>query len=265
MRLLVLSDLHVEQAPFDAPQVAADVVVLAGDIHNGEAAMHWARGAFPSLPIVQIAGNHEFYDGEYAQVLQRMRDAARRLGIDFLENERTQLGGVRFLGCTLWTDFRIFEAPGRALRLDAAAAMAANRRLLADYFAISVDEDGARRRFDPLDAARLHAASRAWLERSLAEPFDGPTVVVTHHLPSWRCVHPDYAAWVTNAGYASELDELVTRADVWIHGHTHTSQRHAFGRARLLCNARGYPRGGEPLQFENPGFDPGCVLELDPA
>lgn len=275
MRILVLSDLHLEHAPFDPPAFEGDVVVLAGDIRNGVEALRWARTAFPRHPIVQIAGNHEFYDGEYDETLSRMREAAPALGIHFLENDAVTIDGVRFLGCTLWTDFRVFEAPGRAMRIDAAAAMDANRRMLADFFAIRIGSDG--RRFAPEDAVALHQRSRAWLAAELARARRGPTVVVSHHLPSWRSVHPEYAAWVTNAGFASDLDALVDRSDLWIHGHTHTAQAYPAGRSRVVCNPRGYPSGviaarawstpgtsgtEPPESYENQAFDPALTIEV---
>lgn len=290
----MLSDLHVEQAPFEPTPAEADVVVLAGDVHNGGAALRWARAAFPDQPIVQVAGNHEFYDGSHGEVLASMRQAARELGIHFLENDAVEIAGVRFLGCTLWTDYRVFEDGSRGQRLTQQAAMDANRRLLADYFAIAVDEPAGRRRFEPADSARLHAHSRAWLASALDERFDGPTVVVTHHLPSWRSVHPEFARWVTNAGFVSDVDALVERATLWLHGHTHTTQSYAIGATRVACNPRGYPRlpaaalgvddtampavrrGGRPgpgaavdpatqarpSAFENRDFDPAFVLTL---
>jgi predicted phosphodiesterase len=283
MRLSVLSDLHVEVAGFEPAPTDADLVVLAGDIHNGELAPRWARAAYPDREIVMVAGNHEFYDGEYFGTLERMRAAARETGVRLLENEAVVVGGVRLLGCTLWTDFRLFEAPGRTPALSAQMAMDANRRLLADYAAIRIADGAGQRLFSPEDAARLHHAAREWLRGELQCRWDGPTVVVTHHLPSWRSVHPAFAAWVTNAGFASELDELVERADLWIHGHTHTTQDYRIGASRVVCNPRGYPRpqprsrppedppeGADaearvappPQVFENPDFDPGLLVEV---
>lgn len=64
MKLLVLSDLHVEFAPFvpdRSAMSAADVVVLAADIHTGVQVMAWARQSFADKPIIYVAGNHEFY------------------------------------------------------------------------------------------------------------------------------------------------------------------------------------------------------------
>ncbi len=280
MRLLVLSDLHVEHATFDPAGVDADVVVLAGDIHAGDEAVRWARRTFPRHPIVQIAGNHEFYDGEYDAVLAHLRAQARAEGVHFLENDAVTIDGVRFLGCTLWTDFRIYEVPGRPVQIDREQAMMKNLRLLADYHAIDVaDPRGAngRRRFSPLDAARLHDVSRAWLERALTPQAGvaGPTVVVSHHLPCWRSVSPAFARAMSNAAFVSDLDTLVARCDLWIHGHTHSSHRYAVDGATVVCNPRGYPRHLKPgtapsaagpatdvTEFENPGFDPGLVVAV---
>lgn len=279
MRLMVLSDLHVEVVDFEPPVVDADLVVLAGDIHNGEESPRWARSAFPDREILMVAGNHEFYDGEYADTLARMRTVARENGVRLLENDAVEIGGVRFLGCTLWTDFRVFEVPGREPALPAQRAMEANHGLVADFFAIRVADGDALRAFTPDDSVRLHLSSRRWLERELARPWPGPTVVVTHHLPSWRSVHPAFAKWVTNAAFASDLDALVERADLWIHGHTHTTQRYRAGRARVVCNPRGYPRYARPeagdradpdapprvAGFENRRFDPALVVDTGPG
>ena len=284
MRLLVLSDLHVEVAAFEPAGFDADLVVLAGDIHNGAQAPRWARRAFPDHPILFVPGNHEFYDGERAGVLEEMRCAARDSRVQLLENEETVIDGVRFLGCTLWTDFRAFEQPGRVPQLSAEQAMQACEGLIADFFAIRTLDGPTLRSFAPRDAAGLHARSRAWLERSLARPFDGATVVVTHHLPSWRSVHPAFSQWVSNAAFVSHLDPLLGLADLWIHGHTHTSHRYRIGGAEVVCNPRGYPRyehvpavaPGDPrdapgagasasrrrlVGFENPDFDPALVVD----
>lgn len=274
MRLLVLSDLHIEQAPFapggDGALSGVDLVVLAGDIHNGAEAIRWARRAFPENPIVQIAGNHEFYDGRYGEVLDALRETARAEGIHFLENDRVDLGGIRFLGCTLWTDHRVLEASGRVPSMDVRRAMEASRRANPDFFAIRLDADRA---FSPEDAAALHEASRTWLDDELGRPFDGPTVVVSHHLPSWRSVNPLYAASASNVAFVSDLDPLIERSTLWIHGHTHASCDYPLGSARVVCNPRGYPVGdvgkvaggggsSPDGRFENPAFDPRLCVEL---
>lgn len=46
MRLHVLSDLHMEFAPFEAPATDANAVILAGDINTGLKAQYERFGGF---------------------------------------------------------------------------------------------------------------------------------------------------------------------------------------------------------------------------
>ena len=63
LRIHLLSDLHLEFAPF-VPQVSsADVVVLAGDIGVGSQGMQWAKEVF-DIPVLYVAGNHEYQNPE---------------------------------------------------------------------------------------------------------------------------------------------------------------------------------------------------------
>ena len=111
MKIRVLSDLHLEFADWSPPPADADVIVLAGDIHIGVRGLEWARQQFPATPIVYVAGNHEFYGGQMRQVTAALREAADRLGVHLLDADELVLGGARFLGATLWTDFA-FTVPG---------------------------------------------------------------------------------------------------------------------------------------------------------
>lgn len=259
MRALILSDLHIEHAPFEAPPGDYDLVILAGDIHNGTLALRWARETFAKYPIIQIAGNHEYYDHVFEPLRAEMREVAGSLGIHYLDDSDVVLGQVQFLGCTLWTDFRVFETPGRGPVLTAEQAMQANRSLMADYFAIRVKPE---RTFEPADSLRLHQASLAWLRAELAKPTELTRVVVSHHLPSWRSVSQRYATSVSNAAFVSDLDDLVALSDWWIHGHTHSSHCYEVESAQLLSNPRGYPRRKQPGVFENPDFRADLIIDL---
>lgn len=266
MRLLVLSDLHVEYAPFAVPRRsrgAWDVVVLAGDIGQATLALQWARRAFADIPIVQVAGNHEFFHGRHDEVLSAMRAMARRLGIHFLEEDTVTIDGVEFVGCTVWTDYRLHEGAGRPVTMSAGDAMAGARRTMLDYLRIDwadADGPGGVRRFAPEDSVTLHLRSRSWLETILARPAAGPRVVITHHLPSWHSVSPAYVAAPSNPAFASDLDALLSGADLWIHGHTHSSHDYFAAGCRVVCNPRGYPMHGGG--FENPRFDPGRLIDV---
>lgn len=249
-RLHLFSDLHLEFAPFDVPDVGADVLVLAGDVDT-KGRLRLA----PKTPAVMVCGNHEHYDGEVDRTTDKLRPVAAERGVALLENDVAVVAGVRFLGATLWTDFRVFAGDDEyRLRADATECA----RVMTDFRSVRVARDGFRR-FRPKDAAMLHYASVAWLRAALAEPFDGPTVVVTHHAPSIRSVPEQWRSERTTAAYASRLDELVEEsgAALWVHGHVHRSADYMIGRTRVVCNPRGYVPS-EP----NPDFQPDLVVEV---
>jgi len=56
--------------------VTADVVVLAGDIDRGTKGVAWARQAFPDMPVLYVAGNHEHYDERIGCLHEKLREAA---------------------------------------------------------------------------------------------------------------------------------------------------------------------------------------------
>jgi len=267
MKLHILSDLHVEFAPFVPPGGAgADVVILAGDIHQGSAGLTWARAAFPRQELIYVVGNHEFYRGHWDATLAELRNLATALGIHFLENDEWQIGGVRFLGAALWTDFDYFGAARRREAMRACVEYLTDFRLIAappaaDDGGVGLPVPGrGADRLTPAHVRSRHLESRAWLEQRLAAPYSGPTVVVTHHLPGSGSVAARFSEDLGNAGFASHLDHLMGPAALWVHGHTHDSFDYPKGGTRVVCNPRGYPLSGGG--FENPGFNPGLVLAL---
>lgn len=274
MRLLIYSDMHLENHSFTPPPAAvkqADVVILAGDIKEG-GGLASARKMFPKTEIVYVAGNHEFYNTHWGRALARMRSEAKDLGIHFLENDELTLGGIRFLGCTLWTDFQFFGP-----RLEDLVKLECHRHL-PDYHAIWVDDEKQnladcnefgfppKRLIAPDDIQQRHRQSRAWLEAALAEGDPARTIVITHHLPHQRSVVHRYKQHRTSGGYASRLPaELIQRCGLWVHGHSHDSVNHRFGdslhETRIISNPRGY-RMLWQAGAENPRFDPGFTVEF---
>ncbi|MGJ7558532.1 metallophosphoesterase [Variovorax sp. RB3P1] len=274
MKVLVLSDLHLEFAPFEpAPELGFDVVILAGDIHSpATAALEWAADRFRGKPIIQIAGNHEYYQSVMDRELAELRSRARELGIRFLDCDEVVIAGVRFLGCTLWTDFRLrIDNPGFAgqpvrLLSDRQRSMTESARYLADYSAIRIDDpqtsnSRGTRRLVPTDTLAIHRRRRSWLRAKLSEPFHGPTVVVTHHAPHRNSLAPRFAGDWLSGGFVNEMTpDFFTVPSLFVHGHTHDSFNYEVGTCRVVCNPRGYlNRKGQP---ENKDFDPGLVVDV---
>jgi predicted phosphodiesterase len=264
MKIRVLSDLHIDVGGHLQPtDQGEDVVVLAGDIAEGIEGLEWAVRAFPTARIVSVLGNHEFYGREIGTFVAEYRDAARALGgdrIDVLENGAIVIDGVRFVGATLWTDFKLYGESVEALE----RAFTAARKVMVDYRQIAVADATAttgQRLLTPEDTIALHYPSLRYLALALTSGDPAKTVVVTHHAPHRGSLAPQWADDLVSAGFVSNLGHMMGRAKYWIHGHTHTSFDYAVNGTRVLCNPRGYcTRDG--LRCENPEFNWNLVVEI---
>lgn len=268
MRFLLLSDLHLEFAKFSAVwngqriDEGVDVVVLAGDICEGTQGIRWARETFVTKEIVYVLGNHEAYSWHIRFLTEQAREVARHMGVHLLERDAVVLGGVRFLGTTLWTDFNFFGAQKRF------AAMLAAQVYVNDYQYIHIDEDPRPgdtvkrppRKLRPADTALMHQESVQWLSAELHAGAPDRTVVVTHHAPHRLSVHPRFEQDLVTGAYASDLSDLMGRAALWVHGHMHDSVDYRVNGTRVVCNPRGYVR--RDGSQENARFEPGLVLEV---
>lgn len=253
MKIWLFSDLHLEVADLRQPLAIpdADVCVVAGDLCRAPAnGVHWlAEKIAHAMPCVYVAGNHEFYKNSIREGLEDGRAAAARFAnVYFLENDSVDIDGVRFLGATLWTDYRIEGNPK--------VAMFHARERMNDYRQIAAQRNPWQR-FLPRDAYRMHQVSRRFIETALkSTPI--PTVVVTHHLPHAGSIPARFKGDLLNAAYASDLSQLIKegRPALWIHGHTHDSADYHVGRTRIMCNPRGY-------EDENGRFDPAIVVPMN--
>jgi hypothetical protein len=258
MRLQLLSDLHLETESFDPqPAPGAELLVLAGDIDRSWQALERFRG-WP-VPVLFVAGNHEFDRRELTEAWPQLRARCEALGLTLLEREARVLTDglgrrVRFLGTVRWSDFDLFGADARDKALRAGA-----------YFQKVMQATRDDRPFDA-EAVRDEAlACGAWLAGALAEPAQGrwdATVVVTHFGPSLRSADPRYGTQSGTASFCNADDELLPAADLWLHGHVHCRHDylvpHGDGRAtRVVSQARGLPGKGE-----SEGYDPLKLIEV---
>jgi Icc-related predicted phosphoesterase len=247
MRLQVFSDLHIEFEPFVPPVTGADIVILAGDIHVGKKGIHWAQSNFPDRPVIYILGNHEYYGRAFPKHVDDLKELAAGTNIHILENDRLEIDGIIFLGCTLWTDFQLFGEP-KIAGYNATQSMT-------DYRKIRVSPQ--YRKLRSVDTATIHAKSLRWLQAEVVkcQAEGNKLAIVTHHAPSQRSLPAAYQEDILSA---SHLDDFVAEsgAALWVHGHIHTQQDYTIGNTRIICNPRGYP--DEP----NAGFIPNLIIDL---
>ena len=257
MKIQLLSDLHLESEAFEpAPQDGAEVLVLAGDIDSTW--QGYARFAAWPVPVLVVAGNHEFDGRDLSVAWPQLRRHCAGLGLTLLEREAVVLTSragarIRFVGSVRWCDFDAFGPDGRARALRAGAYF---QRVMAAW------RDGL-----PFDAAAVRdeaLACRAWLAAALQEPPQGRwdrTVAITHFAPSLRSADPRYGPLPSTASFCNADDDLLRHASVWLHGHLHCRHdyrvRHADGSAtRVVSQARGLRAKGETV-----GFDANAVIE----
>jgi hypothetical protein len=264
VKIQLLSDLHLETESF-APEPApgADVLVLAGDIDATWAA--YPRFANWPVPVLVVAGNHEFDGRELRQAWRDFSALCSGLGFRLLEQASCVLTGasglaVRFVGTVRWCDFGAFGEAGRARAERAGSYFQRVMR------ATVQDDDGSEQVFD-VPAVRAEAeACRRWLQEALAVPAARQgaalTVAITHFAPSLRSADPRYGRQPGTASFCNADDDLLPLADLWLHGHLHCRHDYTVPRAgqrptRVVCQARGLA-----ARDEDQGFVPGRLIEL---
>lgn len=221
----------------------ADVLVLAGDALGCidgpqariDAFVDGARRLTDTWPhVVFVAGNHEYYGSAWTNTTLAIEAAAEARStfhaLD-LTNEVT-INGQRFIGGTLWFDKKSDTQPFDEQCMN-------DFRVIFNFTA---------------HVYEANTTTDRWL-RLNAESDD---VVVTHHLPSWRSVHPKYAASRLNRFFVHDMEDLIVERQprLWVHGHTHENCDYWIGETRVVANPRGYKHE------INPRFSPGLVIEV---
>ncbi len=271
VKIQLLSDLHLEAHPHYRPTPApgARLLVLAGDIGSYQAGSQLPGNDFglerfsPRLgwpfPVLFVPGNHEYDNLDFDAAHERLRQTCERLGITWLEREVLTMEGVRFVGTTLWADFDAFatdedlaaSSPAHLLKKRERAFRAAN------YYLHKTRTTRHGKAMLAEEWREQALVCQQWLRHALAQPFDGTTVVVTHFAPSLRSADPRYGLTPGTAGFCNSLDELLPRAQVWLHGHLHCQHDYLAAGCRVVANTLGYATKGE-----QGGFREQLVLEL---
>ncbi|MBY5567134.1 phosphohydrolase [Rhizobium leguminosarum] len=271
MKAWIISDFHssaldlLHRRQLIVPN--ADICICAGDIAGSiERAIDFLHAEIaPHMPVVAVLGNHDFYGTSIDRALEYALKWTAGTNVHILENETFERGDLRIVGATLWTDFEIEAHDFGNLPIQARRDLAVREcmRYLLDFRLIhrsdtrAEDESGL---ITPNEMISRHRESRAYIARELAMPFNGTTMVLTHHAPSVRSLDPRFDGHISNAAFASNLSSTIAkgRPSFWIHGHIHRFHDYVESETRVLCNPRGYPHeaGGR--------FRPGFLIETTP-
>ncbi len=255
MKLWIWSDLHLELQKIDMPSKkpeGVDAIVCAGDLCRATRVAKTAREIIEryDVPMMFVPGNHEFYRGNEVhrslegdtlilQLVQRESEDWRH-PLYVLDNDTIEIGDVRFVGGTLWTDFLLgAQESDLPWRLNSAVTQ------IADFSQIRM-RDGSK--LSPQYMLAMHRETAGFLRHELAKPFDGKTVVVTHHLPHPAATPEIYQGANANFLFAcserpfGDVFESDASPALWVCGHTHHPSDVVVGRTRIVCNPLGYQR-----------------------
>jgi predicted phosphodiesterase len=244
MRVQLLSDIHLEfyydlGARFvrNLDPEGVEVLLLPGDVANAKIirrSLGLICKHYGDAKVVYCAGNHEYYGGSPTQVADDLNEAmAENPNLVVLDNNVFEHQGVRFAGTPLW----FADDP-----LNVAYKYQLNDfHQIRDFVPWVYDEN---------------RKAQAFLDK-VAGDVD---VVLTHHLPSYRCVDPQYVGSELNRFFVCDMDEVIAKHQppLWVFGHTHTPGEWNIGDTRLVTNPRGYPNE------QNLKYNPKLVFDVFP-
>ena len=252
MKIKLLSDLHLEFYTFVIPYDGEDLLILAGDISpTFQETLQLIDSYLDKTPtttkVILVLGNHDYY-GHLVEVVDAQWKQIKRDRFYFLQDDSVVINGYRFHGATMWTD--MLGGDPKAME---------NCRL-------SINDFRRIQHFSPEYACRLHYTSRRMLSSTLGNSPE-PVVVITHHLPSYKSIDPEYTGSAINPAFAStDLDDLIhhEKVKLWCHGHTHKCTEYMDGNTMVLCNPRGYIKKFRGyIKRENKRFDEHQIFELN--
>ncbi len=226
MNIQIISDVHLEFGSFDFPDQDCDVLVAAGDIGVGLEGLEWLQTL--DKPVIYVAGNHEYWGYDINELQDELIGMSKGSNVRYLEKKSVVIDGVRFLGCTMWTDFN--ECDDKEMMTDL-------QNIMNDFRYVSLDNST----ITPEQLIKINHDCKKWLDRELAKKHDGPTIVVTHHAPtkkSWAGDPDDYLKFA----YCNQLELTLkeNQIDLWAHGHIHHASDYTKHGVRVVCNPRGY-------------------------
>lgn len=268
-RLFLLSDLHRElwKSPLKFSQMyrkanvgKGDALVLAGDICSAGyerlfyRTLHDAKALFER--VFFVPGNHEYYNLNHGhqrtfdmtEANARMKSLCRNTGVEYLPEQVISLHnnqGEHFalVGDTLWAE-----------------PLPHTWKCSNDFRYIS--HTGDLDALQPQHMVDLHRKQKTALAERiqiLREAGVENVICVTHHLPSFKLIHPTYEDSTINSLFASNSDELLEHpVKACLFGHTHRTLAVRIGTVQCVSNPYGY-RG----EHGRTGWNPFLHYDLD--
>ena len=180
--------------------------------------------------------NHEYYGHDKFDVAIEYYNICKLNNVNYLNNEYLQLKDVLFIGTTLYSDL---SKPLDAINVEAG---------LSDFDQVTYFDE----KFTAKAWQGFFNKAKEFLVSNLSKLPSEKVVVLTHFLPSFSLAREEFRSNEIAAGYASNLDSLISyyAPDVWIYGHDHNQQETEICGCMFVTNATGYPNQKSYLGFK---------------
>jgi predicted phosphodiesterase len=243
----LVSDIHLELYVnktvdldyLDNLKDKVDILILAGDVGNPYKKEYEdliIRCSKLFKHVIIVSGNHEYYDKRYNmyEIDNKIKQITQDFeNVHFLQRNTIIINNIRFIGCTLWS---LPKPNGQTL----------NDMTHIKYMSLATYKT-------------LFMTDLKFLETELNNNNNNMrNIVITHHLPSYQLISKQYENHPSNSFFASDLEYLMQKTDMWLCGHTHTSVVKQINGCMCYINAKGYP-------FENKLdtlFDENLIIKL---
>jgi len=239
MKFQLISDLHLEYYN-KFPNLdkiitpSAPNLILAGDIcfaKHKNFILFFERISTMFENIIYVLGNHEYYnkmeDGfhsikEIETYIRAKLDHLKNVRI--LQNEFINIGNVVIIGNTLWSYLSKKDMSGDICMLANTDFIRFRNKL----------------RLKSSITNKIHLEHKKYLTDILDGFEEHKKLVITHFLPSKKCIDQKYKFDTFNKSYYSNCDHIVEKADVWCAGHTHKFMIKNINGVPIYINPVGY-------------------------
>jgi predicted phosphohydrolase len=258
--LQIVSDLHLELRGGTIPKpppVLVPKIALLGDISMSRLSSYRMFLEMMSQhyeDMFVIVGNHEYYNSHcmHISITDEITDVCMAYpNIHFLDNESVDINGIKYIGTTLWSHVSKEHEPVVTCGIN-------------DYMCIQCcvyDPEGTGRMRTPVTVGYtniLHEAAMHFIKQELEKESEMPTIILLHHTPSFKSIHPDFQGSPYNSAYVTNLEELMKLPVIaWFHSHTHHAMKYKVNNILMVSNPMGY------LGEKNTGYDPNFVFEFN--
>jgi predicted phosphodiesterase len=245
MKIQYCSDLHLEFKQNSTflekfPLVpSADILVLAGDItylrkdfyeHQflDYLSENWEK-------VFWVPGNHEFYCGIDINSYDFSKPIKIRENIFLVDNYSVIIEDIHFIFTSLWS--KIEKENAQLIENN-----------VSDFHLIMIDGE----KLSAKSFNQLHKKSLNFIKAEIKKNKNLKKIIVTHHLPSEQCNHPEFARSRINSAFCVDLTSFIKKSnvDVWIYGHSHRNMPEiSIGKTRLVTNQLGYISHNEHKSF----------------